>query len=77
MIAQHSCEKFFHTSVEVMTRLVAYLQFLRDFPHIRIHVNEISSTFHKYFKMLGLDVRRMVSGPCLAEVVYLPQVNGV
>lgn len=76
---------FFHMSIENIPRLVPYLDFLLTNKHIKIHVMlaaeesrkwYTSSSLLRYFKMLGLEPSRMVSGTVGADLAYLPQGGG-
>ena len=56
-ISQFWGTAFFHGAVENLPRIALYLDFLRENPHIKIHV----ASLHPFFSVFGLDSRRVIS----------------
>jgi hypothetical protein len=56
-MAQFWGSAFFHGAIENLPRIAPYLTFLRDNPHIKIHM----ASLHPFFSVFGLDSRRAIS----------------
>ena len=65
---------YFHSMIEVMPRIAAYVDFLKAHPSIRIHT--VGPCRAVNFAMIGLDPARMIWGPVKAGLIYLPQGGG-
>jgi len=74
VIAQHWGKGMFHRMVEIMPRIVFYLEFLRDNPQIRVVAPEPpGGRLSELFRIIGVDDTRLVVGPVRAKVVYQPR----
>lgn len=71
---QYHSREYYHSNIENLPRLLPYLEFLRNNPHIKIHVS--ARAIARNLWMLGLDGKRFVQGVVRADVIYLPQGGG-
>ena len=55
--------------IHVLTRLMPYIPFLKQYPHIKIH---ISGGADQYFRALGLAKSRVITGDVQGKIVYVP-----
>mmetsp|Transcript_23289 Transcript_23289/g.22446 ORF Transcript_23289/g.22446 Transcript_23289/m.22446 type:complete len:578 (+) Transcript_23289:171-1904(+) len=77
---------YHHFLVDSLTRLIRHLDFLIANPDIMIHIRAIEQGFKKkelvdagrqlrerLFTMLGIDMKRVISGQIYADEVYIPK----
>ncbi len=69
-IAQFWGGGFFHATVEQLTRIAAYIPFLKQHPEILIHVESKVSFVKAILEKLGLDSQRLIAGNIRAKVLY-------
>ena len=58
-----------------MSRLTAFICFLRSHPSVKIHMNiadEMMDVVGKYFDLINIDSTRIIRGVVRAQVIYLP-----
>ncbi len=67
-ITQYWGGAFYHATLENLPRLAPYLEYLKRFPHIRIH----AGTRHPFLPLLGLDPDRIITGDIRAKLLYMP-----
>ena len=67
-ISQYWGEYFFHATLENLPRLAPYLEYLKRFPHIRIH----AAMRHPFLPLLGLGRKRIIIGHIRAKLLYMP-----
>ena len=70
--SQHWGDLIFHNVIEVLPRLVPYLDFLTTHPKIMIQVGRIT----EHYRVLGIPETRLVTDPVMADVAYVPQGGG-
>lgn len=71
-ISQTFATTFYHFTVENLPRLALFVQFLKENPHVQIHVHHqpFASSF---LNMLGINPDgRIVKGKVRARIIYLP-----
>jgi len=74
VIAQYWGATVFHRMVEILPRIVFYLEFLRDNPEIRVVATEPpGGRLSELLRIIGVDDARLVVGPVRAKVVYQPR----
>lgn len=61
-------EQFYHATLESLPRIVPYLDFLRNNPHIMIH----TGYKHPFLTRLGIDPSRIITGNIRAKFVIIP-----
>ena len=72
IISQYWGEGIFHFAIEDLPRLAPYYEFLQANPQIYIHVTEKLPQF----EVPGIDMKRIITGPVKAKVIYMPQGGG-
>ncbi len=63
---------FFHATVEDEIRIAPYVEFLKRYPNIKIHVNTAASFVKKFLGQIGIESNRLVTGPVGAKILYVP-----
>ena len=66
---------YYHVVIEQMSRLTAFICFLRSHPSVKIHMNiadEMMDVVGKYFDLINIDSTRIIRGVVRAQVIYLP-----
>ncbi len=63
---------FFHGFLEQFVKLAPYINFLKDNPHIKIHVFSKASFIVNPLKLLGINPDRLVTGTVGAKLLYMP-----
>ncbi len=71
-IAQNGGRKFYHATVEDISRIAPYVEFLRRHPSIYIHVTSEKSATRTFLAMLGITSDRLIKGTIQADILYLP-----
>ena len=64
---------FFHFSAEDIPRIAPYLEFLWSQPQIKIHVIRATDFVKNFFRILNLEMSRVITGDVCAKIVYSPQ----
>lgn len=73
VVTQFWGRTYFHKMLEVMPRVAAYVEFLKNNPSILIHAPEDHAQFSELLEILGLNPERIVTGVTRAKCVYLPK----
>lgn len=73
VMTQSYAQLNYHRLAENIPRLAVLVDFLVRNPNIKIHAYETHPRTAQYLTMLGINVSRIVTGYCRAEVVYLPR----
>jgi hypothetical protein len=67
----------FHRMVEIVPRVVVYLNFLKAYPSIKVLAPEgPGGRLGEIFKILGLNPGRLTSGFARAKIAYQPRASG-
>jgi len=66
----------FHRMVEIVPRLVLFVDFLNANPEIRIVAPEVKGRLAELLGIIGLDSSRLVTGIIRAKIVYQPRSTG-
>jgi len=74
VIAQYWGSAVFHRMIEIMPRVVVYLDFLTRHPNIKILAPEGNGgRLAQLFRIIRLDPERVITGWVRAKVAYLPR----
>jgi len=74
VISQYWGTGVFHRMIEIMPRVVIYLDFLKSHPEIRILAPEGNGgRLAELLRILGLNPNRLVTGWVRAKIAYLPR----
>jgi len=77
VISQLWGKEVYHRMIDIMPRIVLFLDFLKANPQIRILAPETSGgRLGELFRIVGLAESRLVSGVTRAKIVYLPRAVG-
>ena len=71
-IGQYFARAYYHATIEQMTKLAPYMEFLKNNPQIRI---QFGSKHHPFLPFFGFDSARFVSSDATAEILYVPAGN--
>ena len=70
-ITQQTIAWYYHNTIEDLPKIAPYLGFLKENPHIKIHITR--AEFHeKMLEYIGISKDRLVWGPLRGRIVYLP-----
>ena len=73
-IAQFFGFAVYHNNVEIIPRVMPYIEFLVRHPDIKLHVGETRSHFTAFILgIVGIPEDRIITGVVRAKVVYLPE----
>lgn len=75
VLTQNYKDNYYHTLVEMATKALFYVEFLRENPDVLIHFPLASSWSESFFHMLGIE-NKVIQGNVTAELVLLPMGNG-
>ena len=73
VISQFWGTEYFHRMIEVLPRIVVYVDFLKANPQIRILVPEVRGRIVELLQIIGLPKSRLVAGVSRAKIVYQPK----
>ncbi len=75
-ITQYWGEGYFHALVEDITRLAPFLQFLKKYQFIKVHVKSVNGFVVDILSILGIEKGRLISGQIDADIIYIPAHSG-
>ena len=67
----------YHMTIDGIQRLIPYLQILKKYPQIRIHVAKKSSFIVKMLEAIGIQEDRLITGVIRAKIAYTPEFSYV
>ena len=74
VVAQTSGPAVYHSNIEQLPRLGAYLDFLKRNPTVKVHMGKDAGSLTKaIFNVIGIPYDNIVYGTVKAKVVYIPQ----
>jgi hypothetical protein len=70
-MSQYYGKGMFHANIEDVSRMAPYIQFLKNFPKIKIHVYDLEMP-PVYLSHIDIDPRRFINGTVRAKLLYMP-----
>ena len=73
ILTQFWGNQFFHRMIEMLPRMMPYLEFLQQNKEIMISIPGEDSALRDFLKILGISAERTVIGTVRAKVAYMPR----
>ena len=67
----------YHVTIDGIQRLIPYVQILKKYPQIRIHVAKKTSFIVKMLEAVGISGDRLITGVIRAKIAYTPEFSYV